>query len=170
MIREQKFSRRTFVISYRTTKYCIIALLIAYGAIGFWTRQMPKGEYYPFFSWILFDRIPETPRTDYTIRITAVSGRDIEPPPLFKDARRFFSSINNSPPAYQFIIRDLGAAIEAGDTAHVDSERRRLEENFTERPLRYEILKIHYDPIAFWTDSRLIAAERLASFESGAPQ
>ncbi len=152
-----------------TLKYATVLMLIGYALTGLWTRRLPEGERYPFFSWFLFNRIPQISETAYNIRILEAGGTPLQPPVTFKDAAPFFSTVDNSPAAYYQLIQELGQALAAHDTLEGHRVQKVLDQHFT-APVLYEVLKVTYNPIEYWRSAQWQEAVRLAVFKAAGPK
>jgi hypothetical protein len=152
-------------MTYNVLRWGLFLLLGIYAIVGVTTDSLPQREVYPFFSWRLFDEIPQTQR-HYSIRILAYNGRAFEPPVWLSDAARTVASELVLTPAYHLIVQRLGEAIARGDTAGVSAQRRNLERIF-EKPARYEVVHIMFNPLAFFRTREVMDLQLLESFESG---
>jgi len=141
----------------------VIALIFAtYACFGVLLEYFIHGEIYPVFSWSLFSVIPN-PTVDTTIRVHEMHGKQYEPPLTFQDLTFLFTEIGHSPTQYTPIIKRLGDAIKDDNQEKIDKERAHLEALFGTMPFRYDVVRITYDPIVFFSthtpeDERIIAS------------
>lgn len=152
-------------MSYNTLKVFVLGFLLVYFAGGLFTRRFPKEEVYPFFSWSLFDRMPNSHIT-YTIRVHRYSQERFNPPKFFADAAYMFSGTDNSPSRYDVIIQDLGESLERKDADEILTNRKRLEVHMND-DVEYEVIKVTYNPLKFWKDREVTEMVHLGFFSRG---
>lgn len=132
---------------YKRLKIFIGGFLIVYFVVGFFTRYIPKGEIFPFFSWRLFQSIPNT-IVEYGVMISIYNGKPFQPPRLFQDAKGIIpqsDSINA-----REIIQNLGRAHAKNQIEKRENLRKLFEKNFLKLPARYQLIRMRYNPIQKW--------------------
>lgn len=152
-------------MSYRFLKFFFAVALVIYFAGGLATSGYQK-EVYPFFSWFLFDQVPNE-KQDFTMRIISYGGQEYDPPLEFSQASHIFQSINQSATQYFYVIQDLGYGILNKNDSQAQNARERLEKIFLGAPAKYEILQVRYDPVQYWKTGEFIEAKLMATYETG---
>jgi hypothetical protein len=102
--------KRTAWIRYR---WCALALIPAYMAVGFAADASPKNELFPCFNWFLFSKTPAYQRVAYDLRLVRYGGKVFEPPlPLAKIPAAY---LRGSSYAFGFVVRKWGKLYAKGD-------------------------------------------------------
>ncbi|MEX2090534.1 MAG: hypothetical protein WD989_00140 [Candidatus Paceibacterota bacterium] len=153
-------------MSYRFLKYFFAIILLVYFVGGLASRNSAKGELYPFFSWFLFDQVPNE-KQNFTMRIISHGGQRHEPPLEFSQATDIFRTINQSATQYFYVIQDLGYGILNGNDRQIENARERLEKIFLGMPATYEILQVRYDPVQYWRTKEFKELKIIGVYESG---
>ena len=135
------------MLSYNRLKIFIGGFLIVYFVIGFLTRYIPKGEVFPFFSWKLFDSIPNT-STEYGVLVSIYNGKSFQPPRLFKDAKGIIPQYDSI--QARNIIQNMGKAHVKAQIEERERLRRLFEKNFLKLPARYQLIRMRYNPLQRW--------------------
>jgi hypothetical protein len=151
---------------YRFLKYFFAIFIAVYFIGGLYTRNTRAGEAYPFYSWFLFDQVPNE-KNDFTIRIVSYGGKTYNPPLEFSETREIFQTINQSATQYLYIVQDLGYAIIGQKQEQILTDRERLEKIFLGTPARYEVLQVRYDPVQYWKTGEYKELKVIATYESG---
>jgi hypothetical protein len=147
---------------YRWMKMGLVAWLVLYAVVGVAAERLPAQEVYPFFSWRLFDEIPNQ-LTYYTIRITMYDGRKLPEPVWFADAGDMLRENNIYSAGYHHLANRIGLVFEGGDLTEVASLREDLEAAFS-RPISYDLVYITIDPLAFMRTREVIDMRYVTSF------
>lgn len=132
-----------------TLKALVLGSLALYLVLGILLARGRGEEAYPFFSWFLFERIPN-PEREYTIDIHMVGDKKYEPALPFWQAGTYFSGSHSSPIEYFNTIQRLGLAIEQKDEARIARERALLEAPFGGKPLSYDVSSAVRNPLDFY--------------------
>ena len=136
--------------NYTTLKKFILAFFILYFVGGLATEVFPAWQdksMIPFYSWFLFDRVPND-RSTSALRILEYRGTIVEPPLLFQEAKGVVKE-PRSPKARELISK-MTKSIRKNQKEETGHLRESLEQSFLPGCLRYEIVMIKYDPIERW--------------------
>lgn len=149
----------------RLAQWITVALAAEF-FLGFGGALTPRGELFPFASWLLFSLVPYH-TNEYDLRLEAPPGRPDAAPVSFSEAENF---VRNPHSIVTFqLIQQLGRAVQA----RRDGEARRLRtqiEAFLPSPkVRYDLVMLTYDPVQRWKTGQILAMQRLAAFVSGEP-
>ncbi|MDP2735831.1 MAG: hypothetical protein Q8P12_06515 [bacterium] len=147
-------------------KLLLVSFLLFYFVAGIYTARLPGGEWYPFFSWFLFPTTPLPQQTDHSIRFLAVAGKELDPPLLLHENHGLLSLEAHSSTEYLGIVRMLGESMERRDQKGVEHYREQLEKNFLYRPVRYELVKITFNPIERFRNGTILKVTSVKTFES----
>jgi hypothetical protein len=152
---------------YNKLKVLIFAFLVVYFVGGLSTEVFLKGkqkEFIPFFSWFLFDYVPNEKRVNkYSVRISEYANKKINPPILYENAYGIVDT-PQSPKARELILR-LGKSLERGNKIESQRLRQLLEQIYLPRPVRYEIVIVTYQPLLRF-ESGEYETKKIAEFES----
>lgn len=112
--------------------------------------RLPEREYYPFFSWFLFDRVPGGIQSEFALRTTLAGKTILYPPMILGEHMQSFLDNSIEPTEYWNLINYTAWALLGNNNADAEKYRSMLEVNFTIRPLEYEIVRVTYNPIERW--------------------
>lgn len=154
---------------YPLFKTLLVGFLLAYVVIGISARIVTKGDedFYPFFSWFLFSKVPARVQDDYLIKILEYRGQPQSPPLLVEKTPGIFNSSRSLAEYFQ-MTRNLGSAVKRGDTKEINRFRTHFENNlFSEQKLKYQVLEVRYNLVDRYRNGSLITSQEIAVFESG---
>ena len=150
------------IVSYRTLKAVSLTSLVIYFIVG---ASVFSKEIYPFFSWSLFDRVPNHVR-GFTIRIHKLGDSVYNPPLPFHKAQRLITRPGGgSATAYYNTVQDLGNSILKNNYKLIKKNRFKLEQAFRVAPFEYEIILVEYDPVEFWKTGEYTEEKVIAIFQ-----
>ncbi len=133
---------------YRILQRGLFWLLALYFAAGLSMKQVVgRGEIYPVFSWALFAKVPNE-RTVFALRIFAYDGAPLESDFFYEEAEGIVPEPHSI--AAQHAIRRLGAAATRGTKEEEAEARRLLERLYLKTDMRYEIVRVRYEPRNRW--------------------
>jgi hypothetical protein len=161
--------------NYCRTQRLLVALVVVYVALAVERETVHgRGEIFPFASWSLFTLVPNEVR-DYTVHITEINGRRIDPPLAYENSHAHFLNAH-SHNAY-ISIQKLGRAVESKDDAAI----RRIRGYFEHLDLNmrsgevaggagvtYDIVTRRYDPVERWRQGTFRSTRLLATFRTTA--
>ncbi len=130
-----------------------LALLLA-GAfgIGILGALTSRGEIFPLASWFLFSLVPQQV-VSYDLQVRHFNGHDFDPPKPFADVAGLLLS-RPSISAYQLVQR-YGVACEKKDAPGAAEALRLLSAKFSNAPLKFDVVRVSYDPLARWRTGQL---------------
>lgn len=134
----------------KSLKIFLISFLVVYFIVGLSTAALPAWKnksITPFFSWFLFDKVPNKGQTS-SVRILEYDGNVFEPPLLFTEAKNVVSE-PRSQKARQ-VIQEFLRSIERNQSEEIESVRATFEQNFLPSCVRYEVVALEYNPIERW--------------------
>jgi len=130
-------------------------ILILYFFVGNVSQKMVPGvdEIFPFFGWSLFSQVPNL-ASRYSILIHEHDGRELDPPVAFLRAPDSIVAGNRY--IADKVVKALGRALDRGEAAEAERQRRLLEHNYLVGRVRYELVFESFDPLERWRtgDSR----------------
>ncbi len=151
-------------VSYPLQKTIVLSALAFVFFSAFYNEYVAhNSEYYPFFSWSLFSKIPN-PRNDFSIQVHQMQGRVFTPAQPFRDLRPLFENIGQSPTQYTSIISDLGNALVHGNEEVTRTRRATLEKIFGTEPFSYDVLAVTFDPLVAYKEQRFGTTTIIATF------
>ncbi|MCK5448951.1 MAG: hypothetical protein KAJ43_12450 [Gemmatimonadetes bacterium] len=106
-----------------------------------------RSEVYPVFSWALFGKVPNE-QTQFALRILAYDGSPLDDGLLFEQAEGIVAEPHSI--AAQHAIRRLGTAATRGTKEEEAEARHLLEQIYLKPGLRYEIVRVRYEPLSRW--------------------
>lgn len=133
---------------YSSYKRFILFIIVFYFAAGLATRLLPgsrEKDIIPFYSWFLFDRVPNGQRS-YEIRIRKQNGKTISPPVLFENADGIVAEPKS--PKARLITKTMGENSERRDEAGLEQLRKQFEQAFLVASASYDLVITTYDPVA----------------------
>jgi hypothetical protein len=104
-------------------------------------------EIYPVFSWTLFSKVPQE-RIAWGLRIVAYNGQVLDSPLFYEEADGIVSDPRSI--SAQYAIRRMCRAELAGNAREVKDARRLLEQTYLATGIRYELVRVRYDPLTRW--------------------
>jgi len=152
-------------MSYNVLKFLIFSFLVVYFVVGKYTERLPEAEWYPFFSWTLFSKIPAL-NEEYAVRIHEYEGKIFDPPIFFSQTQGVYSVSNTSITEYHFMIQLLGRSLKRNQEDEIIRRRQIFEANFLSHPVIYEVVKIKYDSIKYWKTGVMLGVESVAMLNS----
>ena len=136
-------------------KTFLLAVLATYTIGGFLAEVLLGHATYraiPFFSWSLFSLTPNRVET-YAVRIHEYQGQTLNPPLDFAVAHGIIDRPES--PKARTLIQNFGRRLEAGDDKGARELRRTFETVFLAPLMRYEVVRLDYDPIERWRSGTL---------------
>ncbi len=130
-------------------KTWILVILVLYFLGGLYAKAVDNnGDFYPFFSWSLFSRVPDRFETDFRILLHRAGNETFENPVLLETTGYYNKRVDLT--EYRFLIQNVAQAIRRGGVEEIAARRAELERNFLVRPVAYEIATVRYSPIERW--------------------
>lgn len=152
-------------MSYERTKFGVFLLLLIYLFGGYFLTTDTQ-ETYPFFSWNMFNRVPNEISSDFGIIIHSSPDKTYSPPQFFKNTPEIYNPYKDET-LYQIMIRKLGNSIQQNRPYETKKLRLELETNFVKHPVIYEIVKVKFKTLEWLKDGQFIEKNSLAKFKSG---
>ena len=157
-------------ISYEVKKTMVVITLVFYCAAGIFIRLYRDEQHhqiYPFFSWYLFANIPiPNQQVTFTMDILSLGSQTYNPPLPFSQTSSIFQKLRQSPTEYTALIVMLGQSILSGDANSISQSRQKLEKIFLGTSARYEILRVNYDPVAYWENGTYTSESVIGTFQT----
>lgn len=147
-------------MTYAHAKNVLLLFFFAYVAISFGARVLSNTteDFYPFFSWSLFEKVPPRIQSGYEIRVIAVHGTQSAPVPLADRPDLLYPG---------FYVRDLnqlsflmGMELRRGD----DDEFIATEQEFLSHVntnISYELDAITYNPLERFLNGAVLTRKAL---------
>ena len=135
--------------------------LLAQVVVGYAGWLTPRHEIYPFPSWLLFSLVPNR-INDYDLLLHGSPTYPQEPPRPFNQSGGLVRAAH-SIVSYQ-LIQQLGDAVSAGSPAQIEYLCHQIEEQFATAPMRYDLIKVSYDPVARWKTGQVFSSTPVRSF------
>lgn len=130
-------------------KIWIGAFLILYFLGGVYAKTVDNnGDFYPFFSWSLFSKVPDRFEEDFRILLHRAGNQTFESPVLLEATDYYNKRVDLT--EYRFLVQNVAQAVRRGKPEEIAARRAELERNFTVRPVTYEIAVVRYSPIERW--------------------
>lgn len=129
-------------------------------------RRTPTDEVYPFFSWSLFRDVPQRTKRMYTIQITAIDGKMLETPVLYRDA--YGLSVAAKVDNANYLFSELARTYFQDDEAGMREARRRIEYGLPPGT-HYDLVEADVDTIAYWKSGDVAQSRVLGSFAAEKP-
>jgi hypothetical protein len=127
---------------------------MAYAILGFLSRFHRRHELYPFFSWKLFDTVPNV-RTEYLIKITSLGNAPIFPSQYYLDRKDSISPFSSSASLVQRKIADLVRSYKEGNKESIAQAKRAIANSFIV-PISYEVVETKFIPLEFLKNRSVI--------------
>jgi hypothetical protein len=128
-------------------KKTIVTFLIGYFLIGVSLEFFhPSGEIFPFFSWGLYTKVPQTPKTSYFLTPLEVQGKGTAGPSSILRWQIYSFQANS----YGTLINKIGRGLETKDHALLSDSLRIAVPTFLDCDSVYVVDKLTYDPIDFY--------------------
>lgn len=145
---------------YRLLKLFIFAFLLLYfvGGLAAKTLRLHGDEFFPVFSWFLFERVPFM-RQQYAVQILSSYDRKLPEPVFFAKAKGLVPD-PESITAY-ILIQDLGRAIAKKQPTKIANLRLAFEENYLFPSTDYKIVEIAYNPIDRFKNDQLLSIKSI---------
>jgi hypothetical protein len=138
------------------------AALAAEFILGFGGALTPRGEIFPFASWLLFSLVPYH-TSEYDLRLEVPDGKPVS----FSEAG---SLVRNPHSIVTFqLIQQLGRAVAARRNSETRRLRAQLEAFFQAPKVHYDLVTLTYDPVQRWNTGQILAIRQVAAFISGEP-
>lgn len=154
-------------MSYGRIKFGIFLSLIIY-LIGGYVFTTSTKEMYPFFSWNMFNRVPNEISQETNLIVHSAGDKVYSPPLFLKDTPEIYNSSKDIT-MYLIMVRKLGESIYQNQADDTNNLRAELESNFTKHPVIYEIVKIKFKTLDILKKDRALEITSLAKFNSGDP-
>ncbi|MBI5613361.1 hypothetical protein HY947_00380 [Candidatus Gottesmanbacteria bacterium] len=148
-------------MTYQMTRTFLLFLLIVYAILGFLSRFSRGHELYPFFSWKLFDTVPNV-RNEFLIKITSLGEKIISPPVYYLDRKEFISPFSSSASLVQRKINALVRAYRNKNAQDFEQGKRAIENSFT-LPISYDVVETRFIPLEFLKNRSIIRETTLFS-------
>ena len=145
-------------------KKFIAMYLLFYFAAGLVARGISGQEIFPFFSWFLFDKVPNI-KHKYMVRITNYKNEELKHPKFFSDAGGIVKD-PHSVVADSLIGYFATSYIKKQDEVEGDKLRLLFEKNFLETDTDYELVRIKYNPLVRWKTGKIIEVKKLETFST----
>lgn len=139
-------------MTYEQSTGITLALLVAVLGVGAYLGITAPNQppLYPFSSWSLYHVVPGD-MSEYVLLVHEAGEKRFEKPITLHSAyKQGLLKEYVSPTAYWKGVQRLGSGLETGDAAVVLAERQRIENNFSARPVRYEVTRVTYDVLEYW--------------------
>lgn len=153
-------------MSYGMLRTALFSFLVLYAVVGFLTHVTARSRenFYPFFSWSLFAKVPPRIQEEFEMRIIGIRGERFERPvPLF-EARNLLLLSPASVQEAERLVEEFGRAL-SGNGQETEALRKALESRF-DPTLSYEIVKIKFNPIDRLRSGQVLTEESTARFLS----
>lgn len=144
-------------MNYTLLKKLLIIFLVVYFIGGLATKALPAWKdksIIPFYSWFLFDKVPNKDRTTSAVRIIEYRGDIFQPPLLFTEAEGVVTEPRS--PKARDVIQNLARSIARSQEEQSRFLREAFEQNFLPSCVRYEVISLEYNPIERWKTGRYI--------------
>lgn len=148
----------------RRLQLFVTTFLAAQLVVGYLGWLTPSHEIFPFASWLLFSVVPDHV-TDYDLVLRGSFREPQEPPRSFNRASNLVKGVH-SVASYQ-LIQQLGEAVEARNSFQAESVRRQIEEQFYTSGVRYDLIRVTFQPVERWKTGRVLSSHLVESFVSG---
>lgn len=143
----------------------VLIFLLLYFTISFYaTSYVQEGILYPFYAWILFDRVPQKIQNYFEVRIIQYGNTKFPQPVSLTEMKglRFDQLITRS---YIFqMIQNLGHAVLSHSEDNVMRLRQDLEIIFSGNFAVYEIVEVTFNLIDRWENAKVIGVKHIATF------
>jgi len=152
---------------YNRIRIILTSVILFYSTCALFLHYYEgRNEVFPFFTWELYARVPNRV-TDYTIRITALNGKELEKPLYFQQSRKYFSKAH-SVSAY-FAFKKLGKAIRSGNKKKINYHRKYIEQIYLAgyESLEYDVVSRSYNPLNKIRNNKIKKSKSLKSFSLG---
>ena len=155
-------------MTYAASKRIVVGFLLVYLLGGLLARSATnyQDEYYPFFSWFLFYRIPARDYSNFAVRILAAGGTTYDPPLMFENASGVYETRTDLS-IYHNFIQSLAQAVRNKRSSQIETFRNQLEAHFLRRPVMYEVDEVRYNPVERWQTGTVHTITPLATFTYG---
>lgn len=152
--------------TYKNYQKFVFITLALYLLIGYGFKLTLDRELFPIFSWSLFTNVPNR-INDYGIRIVAIDGQPLDTPFYYEDGKGTFTAYDSAQAYFNF--RDLGRALETGDTENATEIRGYMEALYLEEAgqVSYEVVARSWDAIDRWNGGAYLSEEVIATYETG---
>lgn len=147
--------------SYRRLTLLATALLAVMFVVGMASEIPPRREVFPLASWFLFVLVPDR-TTEYDVEFRAVDDRPLDPPVRFgRSGNLVFQP--HSVTCFQ-VIQQLGLSLERGKPGQVRALCRQVDTFCRPARLRYDVVKVTYDPLIRYDTGAVRERRVLGSF------
>ncbi|MEX2315980.1 MAG: hypothetical protein WD669_02440 [Pirellulales bacterium] len=150
--------------AYRLYIFGVVLFSIAYplvsGSVLVMQWDGGVGEIYPFAPWTLFCFVPNQ-EVDFAVRIRAVDGRPLDPPPFFEE---FATNAESQMTVGYAIVQEMGRFAEDASSAAFRKQRGLFERTFLQpvaKKVEYEIVRREFDVLERWQSRRFKKIELL---------
>ncbi len=156
--------------SYRILKNFIFTFLIFYFIAGLSTEILLPGrqkDIPPFFSWFLFNHIPQSQASQQAVRILEYQGKTFDPPVYFNQAYGVVEDPRSA--KARELIRRLAGALLMEQKEESERLRRIFEQVYLPSSVRYDVVVVTYDPREQLLSGKSPHIRKLGEFTTGMP-
>lgn len=116
-------------------------------------------DWYPFFSWFLFDEAPARLQTGYVIRFTDEGGvTHIYPAPA-----AHVEDFRETPLSYH-LVENFGRAVTGGQEEAVSRMLPALEAAVAPRSDAFTLFRVVYNPVEYWKNGTVRSEEEMRAY------
>jgi len=153
-------------VSYEIVKKILILFLVTYFVIGVAARFLSAGteDFYPFFSWFLFIRVPLRVQSDFSIQIHEFGEKKFETPVFVDELSGVYDTDAYSRTQYHNLIQRLALSIKRREKNQIIKLREELEKKFILRPVVYGVVERKFNTIEHWKTGAVIEIISIAKF------
>ncbi len=109
-------------------------------------------RYIPFYSWFLFDKVPNKSAT-IELKLLSSGEKVFDPPLAFNKAKGIVTNPRST--QARLVIQKIGEALVRGNINEAERLRRLFEKVFLKIPAKYELVLVTYDPLERWKNARV---------------
>jgi len=132
-------------------KILVMSFVIIIGLGNFYADFVPKHDFYPFYAWDLFSRVPSN-ETAYFLRIKKF-GNEVKNVTLVGGEVQNYLNMDFPQDYHGMVQTIVNRFLASGLT----NEFKDLEASFKERPIQYEVVELEYNPLDFIRYQKVIS-------------
>ncbi|HET7098666.1 MAG TPA: hypothetical protein VFI61_00290 [Patescibacteria group bacterium] len=128
-------------MALKTFKTLILSFIIIIGLGNFYSDFKPRHDFYPFYAWDLFSRVPND-ETAYFLRVKKIGNEDKNIILTGGEVQRYLNI--DFPQDYHGKIQNIANRFLATGSVN---EFKSVEAMFKTQPVQYELVELKYNPL-----------------------
>lgn len=140
---------------FRSFKILVLSILIVIALGNFYADFRPSHDFYPFYAWDLFSRVPNN-ETAYFLRVKKFGDKEKDVILVAGEVQNYLNM--DFPQDYHGKVQAVVGRFLLSGSANEFEE---LEENFKEDSTKYEVVELEYNPLDLVRYQKIISEKIL---------